>query len=204
MQNFFLLLCFIFPLTVFGYTPQEGNVTATLGPYFYRTNYLGKAPSVNSPYLGGVGLIVNGDISDHGALEIALFHLNKLYFREQSGETLVEKTALLQINMGYRYWWNSWLSSSLTFYSSYSMGSPITVYNSTAANSGVQTSAEATTMYGFDFAFQQELWNHDRFSLMLDERYSRSVTSKSGEDADDYGVMIGLRYFVQEKQDSRY
>lgn len=204
MQNFFgLCLSFIFfllcSLTALAYSPKEGNVTGTLGSYIYRTNYSDSA-SGNSPYLGGLSLIANGDINDHGALEIAIFHINKLYFRTQDGHTLVEKTPLLQINLGYRYWWNSWLSSSLAFYSSYTMGEPSVVQTNFPANSGVETSAHATTMYGFDFALQQELWNRGRYSLMLDERYSRSVTGRSGESADHYGMIVGLRYFIQEKQ----
>jgi hypothetical protein len=198
MQKFLLLLFWAFSSVVLAYSPQEGNVTTTLGPYIFRTNDTGSEAGVHSPFLGGVGLTVNGDANAHGSLEISLFHLNKLYMRTQDGTTLVEKSALLKINMGYRYWWTNWFSSSPTFYSSYSLGEPKVVQKPPSAN--FESSAHATTLYGFDLALQEELWSSGRYALVLEERYAKSITSRSGESGDDYGVLIGLRYFVQAKQ----
>lgn len=197
MQNFLRLLFFVsLSATSWAYSPNPGNVTGTLGPYIHKTN--DQHSGLNSPVDTGIGLIANGDVNDKGALEVGLFKYNMTYFRKQNGMTISEYTDLLEITMGYRYWLLPWLSGSGSFYSSYSMGAVRVLQSQFPSGQEVQTSAHATTMYGLDFDLQQELWSYQKFGVVVDERYSWSLTSRSGEKADQYGVFVGLRYLIQE------
>lgn len=66
-------------------------------------------------------------------------------------------------------------------------------------NAAPATSAQDTVKYGFDFSIQVEPYRVDRFSLVIDGRYSLSVTSKPGEDENFVSVLIGMKYFIQGK-----
>jgi hypothetical protein len=102
--------------------------------------------------------------------------------------------------MGYRFWMSSKFSTSLAFYSSYSMGEPQIVYDNFAPGTTIDTSARDTTEYGLDWALQAELWQSGRYALILDGRYSLSFTNKRQEQSNHYGVLFGIRYFIQEQQ----
>ncbi len=187
-------------MCTFAYSPKEGNVTATLGPYFYRTNFAGSASGAKSSMFGDLGFIANGDINEKGSLEVAIFHMQKLFIREQSGSYLGEETELIHITMGYRRWLNSYFSASMAFFSSYAIGDPRVVHNDFPAGSEIDTSAHDITEYGFDFSLQAEVWRNEIYSVIVDTRYSKSVTPKANESADHYGAFIGLKYLVQEKR----
>ena len=105
----------------------------------------------------------------------------------------------MQVNMGYRRWLSPSFSSALAFYSSYSMGEPAILFNNISPGNEVGTSARDITEYGFDFSFRAELWTDKKMSVFLDTRYSLSMTSKSHESADHYGVLFGVSYLVQQK-----
>ena len=113
------------------YVPNEGNVTATLGTFLYKNNFPDTKYGAHSPDFASLGLIALGDLNTTGSLEIAIFDLQKLYYREQAGFELVEQKEVIHITMGYRYWINPYFSSSLSFYSSYSMGDVKIVHSST-------------------------------------------------------------------------
>lgn len=181
------------------YAPREGNVTTYFGPYLYKTNYTYSKSEIHSPELGGLGLVVNGDVNDKGSLEIGFFQMNKIYIREDSGSYITEQTALTHITMGYRRWFTEHVSASLTFFSAYSIGSPRVIYSDFSISPEIGTSARDTTEYGFDFAAQTELFSRQNYTVVLDARYSKSVTNKKNENADHYGVLLGLRYTIQEK-----
>lgn len=205
MKDFFkfLLFAFIFfsSMKTFAYNAKEGNVSAILGPFIYKANFSGVASGTTSPDYVGTSLMAIGDISDHGSLELGIFYLpNKLYLRERYGNYLAERTQLVQITMGYRYWFTSYISGSLSFFSAYSLGNVDIAYSDFHGIDEPTTSARDKTEYGFDGALQYELWSKDRIALVTDVRYSRSVTSKEHEMADHYGYMLAVRYFIQEKQ----
>ena len=82
------------------YVPEEGKITAAIGPYSEKTDFKGSASNAHSPYLGGVGLQVLGDVNRSGSLEIDLFLMNKPYLREIGSKAIIEQTQLVQINMG--------------------------------------------------------------------------------------------------------
>ncbi|MES3038895.1 MAG: hypothetical protein V4736_13380, partial [Bdellovibrionota bacterium] len=173
---------FITPST-YAYTPEEGNVSAVLGPYVYKTNFENASSGVTSPYFGGVGLMAIGDINSKGSLEIAMFYMNKLYVREKDLKYLAEKTGQVHIVMGYRRWLTSYISTSLGFYSSYPIGDYSTVKNDHSSTAIIDTSARDGTTYGLELAFQYELWTQGRYAAVLDTRYARSITSKDHENS---------------------
>ncbi len=195
----FFSVVFLVCSSALAYTPSEGNVTATLGTFGYKTNFSGSASGAASRNLAGLGLIALGDLNDIGSLEIAMFDLHKVYFREESGKYIAEEKEVIHITMGYRYWINPYFSSSLSFYSSYSLGEVRLVHSDFAPGTEIDTSARDTTEYGFDFALQGDIWSSEKWAVIGEARYSLSVTSKKSEQSDHYGVMLGVRYQIQEK-----
>lgn len=182
------------------YTPEEGNVLAILGPYIHQNTYHSSRPDVEKSYLGGFALIAQGDTSHNGSLEISMIHTDKIFYRDQGGSFLAEQSQYMHISMGYRYWMSPYFSTALAFYSAYSMGAAQTVTSTIRPGDGLTTSAQDTTEYGFDLSLQGEVWNKGRWAIVLDGRYSYSVTPKENEHANEYAMILGLRYFIQEKQ----
>lgn len=199
LQRFFILALILSGQAIFAYTPQEGNVTATVGPYFYKTDFQGSNLGTRSHVLGGEALIINGDFNDRESLEIAILHKRRSFYREEGPYVLGEETEMIHIALGYRRWIYPYLSAGLTFYSSYSMGVPYEIYNTFPTTPTIDTSARDTTEYGFDFSLLSELWEKDRYALVAGLVYSLSVTNKSNEKGNEFGAFLGLRYFVQEK-----
>lgn len=191
---------FILTSACWGYTPSDGNVSVYTGPFFSKTNVSSKNYSTDAPARLGLGAIVLGDINKHSSLEIGLILMDKDYYREESLNYLGEETRLIHITMGYRRWFSKYLSASLTFFSAYPIGDVVVTHENIAPGSDVTTSARDATEYGFDFAVQYEVWERDLNAVVLDLRYSKSVTPKTSEDADHYGLLIGYRYLLQEKK----
>jgi hypothetical protein len=182
------------------YVPKSGNVTATFGPQLSQTISNGSRTGADNPVQNGYGLIALGDVNDYGALEIGTFYMPKIFIRESGGKFLSEKTQTMHITLGYRYWLAPSFSASLAFYSAYSMGSYNTLHSDfPAGQTVVGTSAQDYTEYGFDLALQAEVWQSGRYGVIIDSRYSQSVTNKPSEDANHYAVLVGLRYLLQEK-----
>jgi hypothetical protein len=201
MRSLFLLAVLSFiSLQSSAYQVKEGNVSAALGPFFYKTNYEGRTDEVKSSYLGSPALLVQGDVNEHGSLEITLFQMNKMFFRDQDGGFLAEQTPVMQIGLGYRRWLNEYFSVGWAFYSSYAMADPTVVHSVQGSGNQLDTSASDITEYGFDFSVQSEIWSRDRLAVILDARYARPVTSKENEHGDHYGLLVALRYFVQSRQ----
>ena len=196
----FIFLSFICSSKTFAYTPKEGNVSAILGLTKFRTNFGGSSTGASAPFYTGLGLVAVGDVNDHGSLEIGTFYTDKMYIRETGGKYIAEVTQLVHITLGYRHWINSMFSTSMSFFSAYPIGDPEIVHSDFPQNSQIDTSARDSTEYGFDLAFQGELWSNDKLALVWDGRFSKSVTPKNNEYADHYGILVGLRYFIQEKQ----
>ena len=191
-----IILLFL-TVKAFAYNPAEGKVTATFGPYYTKTNFPTTRSGASPKIMNGFGLIALGDINSYGSLEIGTFVMPKLFFREEGGMVIVEQTQIVQITMGYRYWINPYFSTSLAFYSTYSMGNVGRLHNDFPPGQEIDTSARDITEYGFDFALQGDLWSSDKMAVSLETRYSPSVTSKRNEDSDHYGVLLGIRYLIQ-------
>lgn len=195
----FFLIFFLFGQLIFAYEPQEGNVTAIIGPFVSQTHYQGSAQNVPNPFYGNFGLIAQGDINAVGSLEIAMFHMQKTYIREDVSRIFAEKTELMHITMGYRYWMSPKYSISLALSSSYPMNQPRILRNDLPIGQEIDSSARDTVDYGFDFSVQSELWQKERYSVVADVRYGLSVTEKQNENGSHYGILIGLKYLIQEK-----
>lgn len=205
MQNLkwvFFIFFYGFTELAPAYTPKEGNVTANLGPFIYRTNFRGSDSGIQSPILTGTALLINGDINEKGALEIGMFYMDKYFFREKDSKYIAEDTNLIHITMGYRRFLTSFLSLSLSLFSSYSLGDPHIYRSEFPPDQDVDTSARDITEYGFDLAAQCEVWEQDRYAVVADVRYAYSVTNKLNERGDHYGAFISLRYIVQDKESS--
>jgi len=196
----FILCLFSFTSASFAYAPKEGNVTGTFGPYLFRTKFPGSTTGARSPETLGFGLVAVGDISERGSLEIGMFYMNKVFFREKDDKYVGEKTQIMHVTMGYRRWFSEFLSGSLAVYSAYPMGMTTLYHSDFAPGTEVETSARDKTSYGLELAIQNELWNYDRFAVVIDGRYAYSLSKKESEQSDHYGIMIGFRYFIQEKQ----
>ncbi len=194
------LMAILAPTQVSAYSPKEGNVLGSLGFILHRTNFETSHSGARAPWSGGIALVANGDVSDVGQLEVGLFHINKQYFRDVAAMYVGEVTEALHITMGYRRWVTSTFSVALAFSSAYSMGDVRELHNDFTPSPGIDTSARDSVEYGIDLSLQTELYSWPRYAIVLDGIYSLSVTGKPNEKADHYGAMIGLRYFIQEKQ----
>lgn len=188
------------PSTVCAYSPSEGNVSATLGAYVYQTNFNLPPPALKPSSNTDFAIILNGDLNDKGQLEIAIYHMYKKYYRDVGHRFVGEETELIDITMGYRRWLSSWFSLGLAFSSAYSLGGPSMFYNDFAPQAGIDTSARDTTEYGLVLSTQVDLFTIGRMTAVINGLYSLSFTAKPNERADHYGAVIGLRYFIQEKQ----
>ena len=104
-----ILFSFLNLITSFSwaYIPKEGSVSVLLSPLIMQTEFQPQSDQINNPYFGGLSLIAQGDLNDSGALEIGLFHFNKMYYIKSGGLELTEKTELVHVTLGYRYWMKS-------------------------------------------------------------------------------------------------
>jgi hypothetical protein len=195
----FIAITLLSTLT-FAYAPKEGNVSGVLGPFLYKTNFDGSSTGATSPQETGVVLMVTGDISDRGSLEIGMFYLpSKFYFRDRDGKYITEKTQVMHVTMGYRRWLSEIVSVSLSLYSAYPMGDSEIVHSDFTPRNDIDTSARDTVEYGFDGTLQVDLWSQGKAAVIADLRYSRSVTPRESEHDDHYGLLLALRYFIKEK-----
>lgn len=196
LKHFLGIFAFVVTAESFAYEPEEGNVTASLGPFVYKTNFGQADVNFQSPERVGAALIATGDLNKNGALEIAVFTLNKSYLKERNGKFIVQDAELVHITMGYRYYMSRWLSTSLTLFSAYALGNPYTIYTEFSPSDDVDTSAKDNTEYGFDFAVQAELYSLENWAAVADARYSLSLTPKEHERGDHFGLLLGVRYLV--------
>ncbi len=195
----FLGFTIFFAFKSYAYIPTEGNVTASYGLFLYKTNFTGADQIPTSPILGDLGFITNGDITDKGSLEIALFHMNKIYYRNINDLYLAEKTELIHISMGYRRWLSENWSVGLGFYGAYAIGDYQILHSDSNIDLQIDTSARDTVEYGLDFSIQYELWAKNKQSVFTDLRYSYSISNKENEKGDHYTLFLGYRTMIQEK-----
>ena len=194
-----ILIILFFSLRLYAYIPSEGNVTASYGPFLYKTNFSGSKELAPSPVLGDLGFVTNGDLNEKGSLEIALFHLNKIYYRNLNDRYLAEKTELIHVTLGYRRWLNEKFSWGLGFYGAYSIGTYQTLHSESNVDLEIDTSARDTTEYGLDGSIMSEIWSRDQTSVTLDFRYSYSISNKENEKGDHLGLFLAYKYIIQDK-----
>lgn len=183
-----------------GYEPAEGQINASFGAQIFKTHYETSKTDFDDRINAGPAIILTGDISKKGALEIALFNYQKTYFREDQDRLIAVKTGTVHITMGYRWWLHSYFSTSMGFYSTYSFGKPNTVFRDFSTIETIKTSADDTTEYGIDFAAQADLFTVGPATLNMDLRYSYSLTNKSHEYGNHYGAFLGLRFPIKDNE----
>lgn len=193
-----LILLLSLATRTYAYIPLRGNVHANLGPYIFQTNYTGPE-AMTTPNTNGISLIALGDVNEHGSLEIAMIHMIKMYFRKGSGKLIVEKVPTVHVSMGYRRWFSQTFSGSLALFTSYPLEDASLVHNEFPTGQEITTTARENSETGLDLGLEAELWSQGRYALFIGGRYSWSLTKKSDEFADQYGVLLGLRYFIQAK-----
>jgi hypothetical protein len=102
--------------------------------------------------------------------------------------------------MGYRWWHSTYFSTSLAFFSAYPTGDVEIIHSDFAQPLQIDTSARDPVKYGIDGAAQLAVWEQDPYAVVVEARYSYSITSKKSEHSDQYGILVGLRYTVQEEK----
>jgi hypothetical protein len=177
--------------------PKEGTVVGTFGPFLHQTHTIHAANSNYSPPLLGMGLLAEGDLYDRGGIEIGLFYTLKSYLRFVGTSHVHEEVHKLSVPIGYRHWFTNSFSTGLFFESSFSNGDAQSVYNDTTT--GDTTAARDVVEYGIEYSLQWEFWNNGAFAVLLDGRYFFSLSPKPGEDSNQYGMMLGVKYIIQEK-----
>lgn len=194
----FMIFSLFHPTEAKAYQPKSGSVTATFGSYVYRANFNPPAES-NNPILAGNALIVNGDVSNSGSLELGMYYGHHLYSREENHLLIIEKVKRLHFTMGYKWWLTRPYSLSLTFFSTYSIGDPTLEYSNLGPTDDYfPTSAEKPVQYGFDVSLQYDIWEKDKFAVISQVRYAYPTTRESNEKSDQYGIVLGVRYQLQE------
>ena len=193
-----ILALFLFAsLQVFAYAPQEGQVAAQLGALMTQTDFNNSHVARDRRFEGGTGLIVTGDIDPKSSLEISFFNMYKSYYRKQGNQVFGQRTALIHIAMGYRWWHHPKYSTSLSFYSAYANGNIQNVYSDFASNTEIKTSAQDDVEYGFDFAAQAEVYEFKNYAFIVETRYALSLTNKTEESGNHLGLFLGIRFPVQ-------
>lgn len=189
--NLLLLLSLFFsPLCLKADNILIRKVHASIGPYLYQTDLNIKNPALNSPLLGGFGLLAQGETSETGAIEVAFIYMHKLYFLESSGQTIAEKVKRFKVTTGYRHRFLKNHSLGAFIFSSYSTGDPQIVHNDFSPANTPSTTARETIEYGLEASLQWEFWSKELESFVSDIRYSHSLTADSNENANSYGLMI--------------
>ncbi|HEX4922842.1 MAG TPA: hypothetical protein VFV50_02115 [Bdellovibrionales bacterium] len=191
------------PGSALAYRPDIGNVNAIFGPQFHRTNFGGTDAGLTSSVMRGWGVVAQADLWTRGTLELGLVYMPKLFIREQNGLYFAEQTNLVHITAGYRYWFADRFSAALAFGSSYTTGEPETIYTDYPAGQRIDTSARDLVEYSFDLSLAYEVITEGRFGVVVDGRYSWSVTEKTEEAGDHYGILVGLRYLIQTKEEAK-
>lgn len=175
---------------------EEGKIHATIGPYLFQTHRLATSKG-SDPIMSGFTLIAEGDVDYNGGIEISISYLQKIYPREVGDKVNIEKNKKIYVNTGYRHWFNKKYSAGLSFFSAYSMGGTRVVRSDFPLSSRPPSSAKDPAEYGFEFSLQYEPIQVGKFFLVVDGRYSHSVTSKDNEDGNHYGLILGLKYFIE-------
>jgi hypothetical protein len=178
--------------------PSGGKIWAYAGPSLYRTRS-GHQAAKEAPAKGG-GLVAQADVDDNGGVEIGMFYLDKLYVRETDDDVVAERIKRMYITSGYRHWFVPWVSAAAAFFSSYSMGDPKVIVERESEGEDFVTTARDITEYGLDASLQAEVWGAGDAAVVLDARYSLSLTDKPDESADVASVLLGYKHRVPSRR----
>ena len=181
------------------YEPSEGNLNAGLGYFISQNQLRGSEYNKTNPTFGGIALIIEGDLNSKSNLELNLQYFQKNYVRKTITDYVSEKTEVLNVNMGYRYWLFKPISAGLGLSSLYSIGEPTVIYGKSVSNMQLDTSASSIVKYGLEFSLQFEIYNSQSYTLLIDNRYNYSLSNKDGESADHMTNMLIYKKLIQSK-----
>jgi len=194
-----ITLLLLLSTPAYSYEPSEGNLNAGIA-YFLSQNQLRNTDyKRTNPTFGGIALIVEGDLNSKSNLELDLEYFQKNYVRKINSQFVSEKTEVLNVNMGYRYWLFKPMSLGLGLSSLYSIGEPTVLYSELPAGSQLDTSASSIVKYGLELSVQFELFKNDKYTILLDNRYNYSLSNKDGESADHMTNMLIYKKLIQTK-----
>ncbi len=198
MNRILLLILSALTFSANAHDPEQGQVWGTFGPYLYQTQRMHE--QFDSPVLGSFSLLAEGDLTSHGGLELTLTYMNQIFAVEREDKKVIEKVKRMYIAMGWRHWFSRSFSMSPSFFSSYVMGDAVLVRNDFGNPvDPPHTSARDPVDYGFAVSAQYEAYSNGKFAVVLDGRYSYSVTPKPKEDMNTYGIFVGVKFFIQGK-----
>lgn len=196
LTRFLTVVLLICGYDALAHQPEDGKVYAALGPYLYKTQEWEE--QFRSPTYGGWGLVAEGDLNRYGGLELTVMYMQPLFALEREDKKVVERVQRIYIAMGWRHWFSRDFSVSPSFFSSYALGDAHIVRNEFgAAPNPPHTSARDPVDYGIALSAQLETLRMDRFAVIIDGRYSYSLTPKPGEDMNQFGLFVALKYFIQ-------
>lgn len=198
VKRILLIILSLLSLSAGAHNPEQGQVWAAFGPYLYQTQRFHE--QFESPLLGGWSLIAEGDLTTHGGLELTLAYMNPIFAVEREDKKVIERVKRMYIAMGWRHWFSRDFSVSPSFFSSYVMGDAKIVRNDFGNPvDPPHTSARDPVDYGFALSTQYEALHYKNFAVLLDARYSYSVTPKPKEDSNTYGLFVAVKFFIQGK-----
>jgi|FLYM01.1.fsa_nt_gi hypothetical protein len=197
MKRKFLFTLALIPLWSHAHEANLGTIVATVGPYIYQTHHM-TTPREADPYNLGFSIIAEGDIDYNGGIEVSLSYLQKTYPRKDGELYNIEKTKRIYVNTGYRHWFTKDYSAGVSFFSAYSMGGSTIIRSDYPLAVRPASSAKDVAEYGFEFSVQAEPWRNERWAALIDARYSYSVTNKTNEDGNHFGLIIGAKYLIQD------
>ena len=199
MKSITLVLLQLCCWQAFAHVPEDGDIHATLAPSL--VDNLPHRHQFESPFLAGMALIAEGDIDNHGGVEITAMYMYQLYSIKRGDQLVTEKGRRMFISTGYRHWFVPKFSVALAFDSSFAMGEGEIVHNDFGINNSPATSAQSSVTYGFDLSVQYEPFHWGRYAMTVDGRYAYCITNKPQEDSNVVFFMVGLKYFVQSREE---
>lgn len=193
-SRFQFLAFFFLESAAFAHSPQGGDIWASTGPFLQQTQ-APKDTEHNEPRLGW-GVIAQGDVDANGGVEIGLIYTDKTYILSHNQDLLTQRMKRMYVTTGYRHWFFAPISAALAVFSSYSMGDVKTLVETDPTNEDLKTTAETITEYGLDVSLQWEVFAGDAVAVVADARYSKSLSAKKDEKADQVGAMLAFKYLI--------
>ena len=183
----------------FCYQPQKGQIALSLNAFIQRTDLNKQTSELKSPWYGGEGLLVNGALDEKQELEIGLLFTQKNFYSDTNDNVLSEKSDIVRITMGDRYWFENCCSISASIFSDYTFGEVQTQHIDQGVSADVKTSAHKNSMYGADLSFQFDLYRFETQAshLILDTRYSWFPSQKNNESINHYSISFNYKFLVQ-------
>jgi hypothetical protein len=194
--SFLLLLFLTLSFCCEAHIAETGKVYTSFGPAIFQTHSI-QTQNWLSPHVGG-GIQAEADVDPYGGPIAEFYYYPKYYERVVGGGLTVSTVNKLDIALGYRYWFAPIFAVQLAVTSSYSNG-PSQIISSTSAGDQ-NTLASKTADFGMTIGIQVEPLSVEQFSLIVDARYTQSLSANPGEDANQFMGFLGLKFVTYQRQ----